>query len=54
MTKTFLVIGAARSGVYAAKALLRAGHRVVLTDTRSAEAVFKEFPYKSVPIFIKS
>ncbi len=45
MTKTFLVIGAARSGVYAAKALLRAGHRVVLTDTRSAEAVFKEFPY---------
>lgn len=45
MTKTFLVIGAARSGVYAAKALLRAGHRVILTDTRSAEAVFKEFPY---------
>ena len=45
MTKTFLVIGAARSGVYAAKALLRLGHRVILTDTRSADAVFKEFPY---------
>ena len=45
MTKTFLVIGAARSGVYAAKALLRQGNRVILTDTRSADAVFKEFPY---------
>ena len=44
MTKTFLVIGAARSGVYATKTLLRIGHRVILTDTRSVDAVFKEFP----------
>lgn len=39
-----LVIGAARSGVAAAKLLLNHGYSVVLTDNRKEEDIKKEFP----------
>lgn len=42
--KKILVIGAGRSGLAVAKLLINRGREVVLTDTRSAEAVAGDFP----------
>ncbi|WP_303868988.1 UDP-N-acetylmuramoyl-L-alanine--D-glutamate ligase [Acetobacterium wieringae] len=44
MRKRTLVIGAARSGVAVTELLLKHGEAVVLTDTRAAGIVLKEFP----------
>jgi UDP-N-acetylmuramoylalanine--D-glutamate ligase len=44
MSKKTLVIGAARSGVAVSGLLLKQGESVVLTDTREAGIIEKEFP----------
>ncbi|UYO62096.1 UDP-N-acetylmuramoyl-L-alanine--D-glutamate ligase [Acetobacterium wieringae] len=55
MRKRTLVIGAARSGVAVTELLLKHGEAVVLTDTRAAGIVLKEFPqildYEKNPSF---
>lgn len=55
MRKTTLVIGAARSGVAVTELLLKQGESVVLTDTRSSNIVWEEFPqileYEKNPSF---
>ena len=55
MRKTTLVIGAARSGVAVTELLLDLGEGVVLTDTREASIILKEFPqileYEKRPCF---
>ena len=50
MSKTYLVIGAAKSGVSVTKALLELGHKVILTDNRNRDSIIKEFPQVQIDL----